>query len=290
VAERLERVRACGTVGAMPAVLCISSHVVRGHVGASAAAPALAALRIEAWALPTIVLSSHPAHGATARHLLPAGDLEAMAAMLEEHGWLGQCDAVLTGYFAEPEQVAVAMDIVNRLKRARPVILHCCDPILGDDPGGLYVPGPVADAVRDRLVPLADIVKPNRFELEWLGGRPVAGLDEALAAARRLGPPEALVTSIPADEEIANALLWPDGAAFAARPRREGVPKGTGDLMSALYLGHRLNGEAPERAFARALAGLDHVLDLSEGRDELALAQGLAGLAAAKPVKVRRHE
>lgn len=274
----------------MPAVLCISSHVVRGHVGASAAVPALAALQIEAWALPTIVLSNHPAHGATARHLLPASDLEAMADRLDEHGWLGQCDAVLTGYFAEPGQVAAAARIIERLKRDRPGLVHCCDPIFGDDPGGLYVPDAVAEAVRDRLVPRADILKPNRFELEWLGGRPVANLDDALAAARGLGPPELVVTSIPAGDEIANALLWPDGAASAARPRRTGVPKGTGDLMIALYLGHRLGGEAPEAAFARALAGLDHVMELSEGRDELALAQSLAGLAATKPVPVKRHD
>ncbi len=37
------------------------------------------------------------------------------------------------------------------------------DPVLGDDPKGLYVPEAVAAELREQLVPLADVVTPNAF-------------------------------------------------------------------------------------------------------------------------------
>ena len=46
------------------------------------------------------------------------------------------------------------------------------DPVLGDA-GRLYVAQETAEAIRDRLIPLADIATPNLFELGWLtGARP----------------------------------------------------------------------------------------------------------------------
>ncbi len=55
----------------------------------------------------------------------------------------------------------------SRRRAAGPAVL--CDPVIGDH-GGLYVPEAVATAIRDRLMPLATLATPNRFELAWLTG------------------------------------------------------------------------------------------------------------------------
>ena len=41
-----------------------------------------------------------------------------------------------------------------------------CDPVMGDQ-GKLYVPAELVPLFRDTLVPLADLVVPNQFELEY---------------------------------------------------------------------------------------------------------------------------
>ena len=50
----------------------------------------------------------------------------------------------------------------------------------------MYVRAGIPEAFRDRLVPLADIVTPNPFELELLTGHDPTTLESAHAAARAL--------------------------------------------------------------------------------------------------------
>jgi len=275
----------------MPAVLSISSQVVRGHVGNSASVPALSALGFSAWPVPTVILSNHPAHGATARHVVSSADLEAMVAMLGQFGWLSEVAAVLTGYFADVAQVEWAAELIRTLKRANARLVHCCDPIIGDDPDGLYVPDAVANAIRDIMLPVADILTPNRFELAWLSGRTVEGTGDAATAARSLSPPEVLATSIAAGpDRLATMTITGDDAWSTSTKRRPEVPKGTGDLLTALYLGHRLRPTPMAAAQALAMGGLMAVLDHSKDADELQLAGTQMLLFEAEPASFDRHE
>lgn len=265
----------------MARILAISSQVVRGHIGLSAAVPALQRLGHEVWPLPTILLSSHPGHprfaGATVEPALLAG----MAEALEANGWLGQVDAVLTGYAPSAAHVDAAADIVERVRRLRSGALHLCDPVLGDDPKGLYIAREAAERVRDRLIGLADLATPNRMELEFLTGRPVRGIDEAARALECLACGGGIATSIPAVGEagLANVLSLGPDLAITRVARRDRAPHGTGDLMSALLIGHLVSGAAPGRALALATAGIDHVLAASTGKDELQLTGALETLA-----------
>ena len=68
----------------------------------------------------------------------------------------------------------------------QPVVI--VDPTLGDG-GRLYVPADVAKAVMEELVPRADILAPNVWELSYLTGAEIGAPSDALAAARSLGRP-----------------------------------------------------------------------------------------------------
>ena len=257
-------------------ILAISSQVAYGPVGNSATVPALESLGHTVLQVPSVVLSYHPGHGVPAGFKTAARDLEAIFAALDAQGMLAPCAGVFTGYFATPEQVVCTASIIRKLKAARPDIFYLCDPVMGDDPGGLYVPIDVAEAILRELLPLADCIAPNRFELFWLSGDRVNDVADAVRAAKDIKAREVLATSIPDEGGLATLAIRDGKAARQHSVRLANVPHGTGDLLSGLYLGQRLLAAGPEDALARAMERLARVIAASAGANVLDLRKGLA--------------
>ena len=269
----------------MPIILSLSSQVARGHVGHSAAVFAWQRLGIEVVALPTILLSNRPDYPHRAGERIRPELLGEMLAALDANGWLGEIDAVFTGYLPSAAHVALTAELVTRLKAGRPELFYCCDPILGDEPGGLYIAEDAANGIRDTLLPLADLVTPNRFELQWLTGTHVRSGPDAVHAASKLARPMVLATSTPAasGDELANLLVEGPKAWSTVVGRRVSVPHGTGDLVAALFLGHLLRSRPAAEALALATAGIEAVIDASEGSEELNLIASQDSWAAPGP-------
>jgi pyridoxine kinase len=176
-----------------------------------------------------------------------------MLADIEADALFGELDLVITGHFSTAAQVEIAAELLERVRAGaarRPILL--VDPIMGDAPKGLYVQPAVAEAVTDRLAPLADWITPNLWELGRLTGRQVADAAAAAAAARALGRP-ALVTSAPAGADEIGLVLW-DGAAATlfAHPKAAQAPNGTGDLVTASFGAGLIEGLTPLAAAERA--------------------------------------
>jgi pyridoxine kinase len=247
----------------MAKVLAISSQTIFGPVGNSAAVPALQAEGHEVLALPTILLSFHPGHGTPAGQRTPAPLMHEMLEKLEQLGALNDCAAVITGYFADAEQVDIAALTIDRLRKQNPGLIVLVDPVIGDD-GALYVPLPVAVAIRDKLVPLATIATPNTYELSWLTDMAVHDEKTAMEAAAHLGLAETLITSVPSAGSLAT-LLVAAGLAHSHKAKRLAhVPHGTGDFLAGLYFAHRLKHAAPA-AFDLAMTRLDAAIAKSMG-------------------------
>lgn len=247
----------------MARVLAISSQTVFGPVGNSASVPALQAEGHEVLALPTILLSFHPGHGKPSVSRTSTALLSAMLDDLERLEALSSCAAVLTGYFADAEQIAAVAAVLAKMKQRNAALMVLVDPVLGDD-GALYVPGPVAEALRERLLPLATIATPNAFELSFLTGMAVTDERTATAAAHRLALPECLVTSVPAGADLATLLVAGDAVQVHSARRLAAVPHGTGDFLAGLYLAQRL-AHPPKVALARAMARLEAAISASAG-------------------------
>ncbi len=92
---------------------------------------------------------------------------------------------MLSGYLGRPEVWGFVLEALAAVREHRPDAWYVCDPVLGDE-GELYMPAELVRTFREQAVPRADLLVPNRFELEWLVDRPVASVDEAVAAAREL--------------------------------------------------------------------------------------------------------
>jgi pyridoxine kinase len=256
-------------------VLAISSQVMRGSVGLSVIVPALLGRGHRVWPMPSIVLSNHPGHTTTATATTTPEQLWAMFEALHGNGWLPEVDAVLTGYLPTRAHVEFAAGVVKRVRaveRNAPRVHYLCDPVLGDDPKGLYIDPDAASAIRDLLLPLADTITPNRFELSWLTGQPVDSIASAVTAARHLAVPTVVATSVPADKfELADVAVTPHDFECAKVNKILGVPHGTGDLFGALYLSGVLRFSSIQRALAGASSGVASVITESHGRDELNL-------------------
>jgi len=261
----------------MPTVLSVQSRVAYGHVGNAASVFPLQRLGIEAWALDTVAFSNHTGHGQWRGSVVPAATIAELFEGISALGVLPQIDAVLSGYLGDAMTGPLLLGIVEKVRAANPQALFCCDPVIGDVDTGSYVTAGIAEFFRDHALATADIVTPNRFELEFLTGHTVATLGEAGEAAavlRALGPKIVLVTSIElTDDRIAMLAAGPDGVWAAETPRLPVMLNGCGDVTAALFLGWLLRGEALPDALARTAASIYGIIEMTMrlGRYELAL-------------------
>ena len=107
---------------------------------------------------------------------------------LENAPWLGEVAGVLSGYLGDAEQATAVASLVRAVQARNPDAIYVCDPVMGDM-GGLYVPQQLAEALRDVLLPIADIATPNRYELEWIAGTKLEDMRTTMIAAMEAGPP-----------------------------------------------------------------------------------------------------
>lgn len=225
----------------MAVILAISSQVAYGRVGLSAYSFALQKLGHEVISLPTVSWLTHPKLAGN-KDRRPIGDIvsgdkladmgaELISMRLEEN-----IDWVMSGYFANAEQAASVKWLVTQLKSKNPDIKYCCDPVMGDEPKGLYVAEEVAQYIKTYLAPMADLVTPNVFEAEYLG---------------KLRAKTVLL------KQKAENIYTVNGENI--RQSFEPVDvhlNGAGDLFTALFLGYQLNGLTPKLALEKASAFL----------------------------------
>lgn len=257
----------------MKSVLTIQSQVAGARVGNSVAVFALERLGAPAIALPTTVLGRRPDRGPPGGGPMPASLLASMVDALAADGALARVGYVLSGYIALPEQADVILDAVARVKDANPRAVFVCDPVMGDA-GGAFVKPDVQDAIKRKLVPAADVLTPNLWELEALTGRVLATLPETHAAARTLGKP-VIVTSAPS-AQAATLYAAPTGAWLVETQKLPDAPKGAGDLFTALWVGRRALGQSVVVAL-EAAAGATHDIiarSLVDGTRDLAVVAG----------------
>jgi len=244
------------------AILSIQSQVSYGYVGNSVAQPALQALGHDVWAVPTVLFSNHPGYGAFQGDVRPSDDIRRVLKGVLALAATDHCDAILSGYLGRSTTGVVVHDTVITLRRRCPELLYVCDPVIGDVSEGVYVDAGLVDIFRDCLLPMADVITPNAFELSLLSDAPVTSISAAVAAARHLisnGPRYVIVTSVVDPDrpgKLTTLLVSADQAVAISHARIDQPPKGAGDLLTAIWLGRHLNGEAAGPALAAAVGSV----------------------------------
>lgn len=262
-------------------VLSIQSAVAFGHVGNSAAVFPLQRLGHEVLAVNTVQFSNHTGYGSWRGPVFGGNDVHEVILGIEERGALTEVDLVLSGYQGSPEIAEVILDAVHRVKRANPAATYACDPVMGNARSGCYVNPAIPPLIRDQIVPAADLLTPNQFELgELLGrdlGRPrdVTDLVAAAEELRAQGPRTVLVTSLDhegIDEDEIGMLVVTDAGQWQIRtPRLPLKANGSGDVTAALFAAHLSETGQPEIALARTTSSVHDLLaaTLAAGSREL---------------------
>ncbi|PWR18934.1 pyridoxal kinase [Zavarzinia compransoris] len=274
-----------------PIVLSIQSRVAHGHVGNSAAVFVLQSLGCEVIEVPTVLLSAHPGYGPPGGGALPVELLRGVIDGLERIGMLARIDAVIVGFLGTVETGHLAADAIRRVRAANPAALVVIDPVIGDRDGGRYVRDGIAEVFRDHLIPLADAVKPNHFELEYLAGRPLPDLAAALGALDALKVPVAVATSLELPEGDLGTLALVGGTAWLARTRPAAdPPHGLGDSLGAALAAHMSAGETALTALGRAIGMVEALIGAARslGRAELPLIEAASLIAGAPPKRLER--
>ena len=270
-------------------ILSIQSTVAYGHVGNSAATFPLQRLGHEVWPVATVHFSNHTGYGAWRGPLLDPADVADVIRGIGERGVLGEADAVLSGYQGDPAVGQVILDAATTVKTANPAAVYCCDPVMGDVGRGMFVREGIPEFLRDTVLPAADVVTPNHFELDFLAGRATRTLPEVLAAAddvRARGPRVVLVTSVlhehSAPETLDVVAVSDEGAWAVTTPQLPIAPNGCGDVTAALFLAHLHETGSPERALTLTTSAVYAVLEatIAAGTREIALVAAQDHLAA----------
>jgi len=280
----------------MKQLLSIQSAVAAGFVGNSVAGPVLTALGQHPMLVDTIMLAAHPGYGRRAGGAVPAPILADVLDGLASLTDLSAIGTVISGYLGDADQSDAIANFIDGWKqkaghgsghRGGRYIL---DPVLGDG-GRLYVAPDLAEAMVAELLPRADIITPNRYELSFLSGRQVEDATSATEAA------QALITRFQLDAVIATGIvdrttgsenrLTGDLLAEAsgnvvwqaARQDAQNVAGG-GDLLTAAFAGLTNAGADPEQAFTRASTLAQTVIAASPDGRDLALLDHLQDVAA----------
>ncbi|OEY04258.1 pyridoxal kinase [Corynebacterium sp. BCW_4722] len=267
----------------MSNILSIQSAVAYGHVGNSAAVFPLQRIGHEVWPVYTVNYSNHTGYGAWKGPIIPAAEVAEVIEGIRERGAFELIDAILTGYQASPDIADVIVDAVTGIKAENPNATYACDPVMGSAKSGCFVPDAVPPMFREKVVPVADVITPNQFELGYLVEQDVTDLDSTLAAvdaAREMGPDVVLVTSLTRPDALSadaaadggpgvvEMLAVDDTGAWLVRtPRLPFKRNGSGDVTAALFTGHIVHGASARDALSRTASAVYDMLRITHEAD-----------------------
>ena len=172
---------------------------------------------------------------------------------------------MISGYLGSAENAAAVIDFAHRAKARNPKLLYLCDLVMGGGAPGFYVNEDLRALICEGLVPLADIITPNQFELEHIVGRRFAAVEEMVAAARGLGISAVVATGARfhgmSADLVQTLAIEPRAAWTVETPRLSCQPSRVGDLFTALFAAVMLGGLSTAATLGRAVSGVHGVLE-----------------------------
>ena len=179
-------------------------------------------------------------------------------------------DAVKIGMVSSADLIAVIAEKLTRYGAKHIVV----DPVMVATSGAPLLRPDAVEALRTRLLPLAEVATPNIPEAEILAEMAIASPDDMEAAAKIISERYGCAVLCKGGHDLndANDLLWKDGSARWFRGRRIDNPNthGTGCTLSSAIASNLARGMDLETAVDRAKAyisgALAAMLDLGKGR------------------------
>ena len=184
-------------------VLTIAGSDSGGGAGIQADLKTFAAIGCYGMSVIT-ALTAQNTQGVTAIHALPPSfAIEQMTAVFTDIG----ADAVKIGMLYSAELIEAISETLNKY-RARNIVL---DPVMVAQSGDKLLQDDAIQAIKDHLMPVADVVTPNLPEAEVLLGQKIEGFEDMQRAARSLaqfGSRSVLIKGGHLEESTSTDLLY----------------------------------------------------------------------------------
>lgn len=229
-----------------------------GRCSVAVMAPIVSAMKIQAVAVPTAILSAHTQ--------FPEFYFDDYTSKMHDYiqtykDMKLDFDAISTGFLGSEEQVDIVIDFIKYFKNGSNFVI--VDPVMGDY-GRLYATyTPAMCNKMKELVKYADIITPNLTELTTLLDLPypdhtvtIEELKEMCMALAKRGPKHIVVTGIHFNStQIAN-FIYNKGEDFqiVMVDRIGGDRSGTGDVIASIIAGMYLNGHSLYESVKKAAA------------------------------------
>jgi hydroxymethylpyrimidine/phosphomethylpyrimidine kinase len=190
--------------------------------------------------------------------LPPAAVVAQILAVAEDIG----IQAAKTGMLLNQEIIAAVASQIETLELANLVV----DPVMVSRTGARLIDDGAIATLRDRLIPFATVLTPNRYEAQILSGMDINTLEEMQTAAQKiftLGAKAVLVKGGGMANELRGVDVWFDGDRLETL-HTETVnttdTHGTGCTLAAAIAANLALGHAPFAATQAAKTYVTHAL------------------------------
>ncbi|QQU02299.1 pyridoxal kinase [Myroides odoratus] len=223
--------------------IIIHSKVAYGYVGSNTTSLVLQVAGQDAIAVPTVILSNRYGLPTVGGGLMPSALFQEVLDGILKLNILDEVSSIVTGYIGSAELVEQTAAFIRTIKKSHPDILYLCDPVMGDQPQGLYVNQEVPKAIIEHLLPLADVLTPNQFEIETILNQPVTSYEALVRAVEKhpiLQSKDILITGCrfkDTTDQLLHIVVKQKEAYKVVKIDYVPIdPPGTGELFAALVL------------------------------------------------------
>ncbi len=262
-------------------IISIQSQVVHGHVGNSAAVLPMQVHGLNVAAVPTTLLSNHPGFETMRGRVLESELIGDLLRGVEERGLIEASRYIVSGYLGSRANGQVVATFVRRARQLNPAITYICDPVMGDANLGVFVADQVVECLCDELVPLADLLTPNQFEVGLMTQSQPSNwhqLDAEVTKIQALRGARLVVTGCTLadtpNDALENIVFEGNSRTRLTSARLPLVPVGTGDLYTGLLTAKLAHGgtlvEAARDAATIVLEVLGRTMAVGEHEMQLA--------------------
>lgn len=253
-------------------ILLINDMAGYGKVATAAMLPILSYMGHPTYNLPTALVSNTLDYGKF--NILDTTEyIKGVFPVWKE---LGFCfDAIATGFIVSANQARIVSEYC--LEEAAKGTVIYVDPIMGDE-GKLYN-GVTPEAIENMrgMIKAAHLIYPNyteacyltetEFKPEGVSAGEARGLIDRLLA---FGAKSVLITSITVDGQTSVIGYNNRNGEYFSLPYNE-IPvhfPGTGDIFSAVLIGHLLNGKELCESTLEAMNALSRLIELNKDNDD----------------------
>ncbi|NJM97896.1 MAG: bifunctional hydroxymethylpyrimidine kinase/phosphomethylpyrimidine kinase [Phormidesmis sp. RL_2_1] len=225
----------------------------------------------------------HQVHGASALTCVTAQNTVGVTRVdaLPPAAVIAQIEAVTSDIAVQAAKTGMLLnqaiiEAVAGLLKAHPIANLVVDPVMVSRSGDRLMDSGAIAALGNQLLPLADILTPNRYEAQMLAEMPIATLADMQTAAQKiqaLGPKAVIVKGGGFKGELRGVDVWFDGEQLEVLTTEQVETTnthGTGCTLSSAIAANLAKGLAPLNAVIAAKSyvteALHHSLSIGQGQ------------------------